>query len=157
MSNFYCGVKAVKGKRLGTAQECLKSGQIRHYGIEAIILDELMNQEEDPAEVLVKEQLKYRKLLDTAKKLVKDAKNLQLQIDIKEEDGKSTKTLEKQMNEYLKRKERLKKQLKKQKEIIDQLQKDIKKPKKKKRVTKGKNLEQAIKDILYKDLMKKIK
>ena len=37
MSDIYCGAKKTpKNKRLGTAEECAKAHQVRHYGIEAI-------------------------------------------------------------------------------------------------------------------------
>lgn len=41
---FYCGLKPVKGKRLGTDIECYESKKVNYWGVEPVTQDALDNQ-----------------------------------------------------------------------------------------------------------------
>jgi len=117
----YCGVKKVPKSQRASAEYCVSKNQVRYYGLKKIDRDEL-EKKKAKANVL-KEQLKYRKLLDDAKVLVKDVKRIDLDIDLAKTDKKK-KTLRKQKEKLLERRDRLVKSIKAQKEKVDALQED---------------------------------
>jgi hypothetical protein len=124
MSNIYCGIaKIPKGKKRGTANQCLKAKQVRYYGVEAIVLDEIKKilSKDEEHNQLIKEQLKLKKLEDDGVLLIKNFKNIKLKIELRQEDGKSTKTLDKQLQDLQKKKVTLLKKIKKQRKLINDL------------------------------------
>lgn len=123
MSNFYCGLKPTKGKRLGTPEECYKAKQIRYYGLQEVDLDKLAENVKglNINEELQKAQIKFRRLQDNAKELLKNYKNLKVKVDERSERGAKTKTLNKQMTQLLKKRDMLIDKIKKQKEVVNEL------------------------------------
>lgn len=119
---FYCGIgKIPKGRREGTAKECLNDKQVRYWGIEAIPPDVWLDKQDDK-QVLQKEQIKLKKLEDDAKRLVKDAKKIKLEIENAKTPAKK-KAADKKMQALLKRRDNLVKRLRTQKKYVTNLEK----------------------------------
>lgn len=117
----YCGIKKVPKSQRASAEYCISKNQVRYYGLKKIDKDKL--EKKKAKSNFLKEQMKYRKLLDDAKLLVKDVKNIDLQLELAERESKK-KTLRKQKEKLLEKRDRLVKSIKAQKEKVDALQED---------------------------------
>lgn len=139
--NMYCGIGNIpKGKTRGTPEYCVRANQVRYYGLEKIdkkILKEAKGKTTD----LIKEQLKFKKIEDDAKSLIKDVKNIK--IILEDESAKPTqlKNAQKKMDELLIKRDKLIKKLKDQKKVVENLEKQEKKSAKptKSKYTKSKS------------------
>lgn len=122
--DFYCGAKKVpKGKKRGSPEYCLNSKQVRYYGIEALskdLIDSIVNK----TFILIKEQLKLKKYEDTAKRILKDYKNIQMILEGETFKKAAKKKAEKDKEKLLKRRDRLMKQYKVQKALVQRLEKE---------------------------------
>jgi|WetSurMetagenome_2_1015567.scaffolds.fasta_scaffold00833_20 hypothetical protein len=142
--SVYCGLNPPpKGKKRGTASQCLAKKQVRYYGKVAIPTKKLTKPRYD----LQKEIIKANKLNLKAKVLVNDFKKLNIRIEnartVKEE-----KRLVKQKKPLLKKKMVLLKQIEKQKALIDHI-KALQTKKRKKVVKKPKRvIDSSVKKIL---------
>lgn len=116
---MYCGIEKVpKGKERGTIEFCAKKKQIRYYGLKKINKDQLLKKNNKNDE-RVKESLKYNKLNDDAKVLVKDYKNLKVKYEIN-----PLKTTKKKIDDLLKKRDKLLIKIKKQKKVVKKLNKE---------------------------------
>lgn len=73
MSEFYCGLKPQKGKRLGTAAECLKANKVTHYGMQVIpntimdssnVRENLQKQRMEVMNQIIRVKAKRKKLME---------------------------------------------------------------------------------------------
>lgn len=135
MTDYFCGISKIpKGKRLGTAEECMKSRQVRYWGIDKIPkkVKEAKSKKREPT--LTEETLKLKALGEKAKKLVKDVKKIKLEIEKREErELRPLKTLDTKLNALLKRRDTLVKQIKKQSKLVEKMEEQEAKLKKKSR------------------------
>lgn len=124
----FCGIgKIPKGKARATPEFCASKKQVRYYGIEAVD-PEVLNEVKKPN--LIKEQLKYRKLLDDAKIMGNKFKTMSIILDNPDDYKKSTvKRTNKEWNELFDRKDKLVKKIKSQREKVRQLEADEEKRK----------------------------
>jgi uncharacterized membrane protein len=106
MSDIFCGIGAVpSGKKLGTAQQCVNKGQVRHWGITSITGKELTNKSKKKLSTITKEknklfaeikgiERKYKLDKEAHLRLVEKLKDSALKKDQKKIE-KSKKDLEK--------------------------------------------------------------
>jgi len=120
----YCGPgKIPKGKKLGTAKQCIQNKQLRYWGVKKVdptllqgINDEITAEKAKNASV--KAKLKLKKLEDDAKILVNTYKKLKIRLDSAIEKGKKHKALDSEIVKLLARRDRLIKNIKKQREVV---------------------------------------
>jgi hypothetical protein len=127
MNEYYCGINKVpKGKRLGTAKECMKAKQIRYYGLSKVD-KKIFKEEEDIEQILQKEELKRVKLGNRTVKLMKDFRSNKLKAEFAEESGRKAqlKAANKRMDEIRVQAIKIKKQIKQQDRVIKNLEKKI--------------------------------
>ena len=127
---MYCGIGPIpKDKTRGTPEYCVRTNQVRYYGLMQID-KKLLNQAKGKTTDLIKEQLKLKKIEDNAKILIKDVKNLKLVLENEAIKPSQQKKAQKKMDELLIKRDKLVKQLKLQKKIVEMLEKEEKKLKK---------------------------
>lgn len=121
MTDYFCGIGNIpKGKKIGTAKQCLSSKQVRYWGVESVPARLIKQRKQAKKLSLTQERLILKKLEDQAKKLVRDVKNVKGEIAIREEKGaRPLKTLDTKLADLLKRKNPLIKKIKKQMIIVD--------------------------------------
>jgi len=130
VEGIYCGPgKIPKGKKLGTAKQCIKNKQLRYWGVKEVdpellegINDELTAEKQK--NMIIKEQLKLKKLEDNAKILINDYKKLKIKLDNAINDGKKHKSLDSMINKIIQRKDRLVKNIKKQRQIVEAMKEE---------------------------------
>lgn len=121
-SKYYCGMGPVpKGKIRAPPEYCIRTRQVRYYGIVAIDPDLLNNIKPNN---LLKEQFKLRKLQDQARTIIKKASILKIIIDDPDENPAKIKKSQKKMDTLLKNKEDLIKKIKAQMKIVKNLESD---------------------------------
>lgn len=119
--NMYCGIgKVPKGKKRGTAKECLNANQVRYYGIEQIDEKYLEKKKEKKLD-LTTQKLKLLDLQQKGKKLVNDVKVLNIILDA--DEGEVTeakiKKAQKKKDALLLQRDKLVKQIAAQKKVIE--------------------------------------
>lgn len=121
-SKMYCGIGPVpKGMIRATPEYCLQTNQVRYYGIIAIDKDLLQVFKEGTSELL-KEQLKMKKIEESAKLLIRDIKEIQTILDQTDEDSTIYEDAQEKMNDLQIKKKSIIKKLKLQKKKIEKLE-----------------------------------
>lgn len=124
--NMYCGIgKLTKGKIRGTPEHCIRTNQVRYYGIESIDPD-LIPQAKGQASDLLKEQLKLKRIEDDAKGLIKEAKLVKIILEDDSATKSQQKKAQKKMDELLIKRDKLVKKIKSQKDIVLALETEAK-------------------------------
>lgn len=124
---MYCGIGPVpRGMVRATPEYCLQTNQIRYYGIKAIDKDLLKNFKEGTSDLL-KEQLKMKRIEESAKILIKDIKETQIILDQQDEDSSMYQDAIEKMNELQTKKKSIIKKIKLQKKKIEKMEKADKK------------------------------
>ena len=117
----YCGIREVpNGKQLGSPEHCLKTNQVRYYGIKKIDKNLLNNAKNIKKKINpIKEQLKLKKIQDDARFLLREFKKTRLILEAATSTVYEKKMAQKKIEAILKRKDVLRKRLTAQKKIVD--------------------------------------
>ncbi|CDI70062.1 hypothetical protein [Zamilon virus] len=127
---MYCGIgKIPKGKKAGTPEQCLKANQVRMYGRYSVDPKLLENAGKKKLD-LTKEILKYKKLQDDAKILIKQYKNLKLIVDDDTMKKSLIKASQVKLKALLVKKDKLVKKMLAQKKIVTKLENEAEKAEK---------------------------
>lgn len=125
-NDIFCGIGNIpKGKKLGTALECLQAKQVRRYGVEKIDPRLLEENKEKANNNLVKENLKLLKIKTEAKLLIKDLGTQKLIIETKDSTEKQKEKARKRIAELLLKRNNIIKRLKAQQKKVDILDNDV--------------------------------
>ena len=135
--NMYCGIGPVpKGKVRATPEYCVQTNQVRYYGLELIDKD-LLKTAKGRTSSLIKEQIKLKKIADTAKFLIKEVKDLKVILDDQDAKPSQQKRAQKKMDNLLTQRDKLVKQLKLQKIVVEAIEEDAKRKKKSSKSSKS--------------------
>lgn len=127
---MYCGIGPIpKGMIRGTPEYCLRTNQVRYYGIEAIDKNLLKNFEESTSDLL-KEQLKMKRIEESAKILIKNIKETHEILNMQDEDSTAYQEAREKMDELQTQKKSIIKKIKSQRKILEKMEKTEKKNKK---------------------------
>ena len=137
-TKYYCGIGPVpRGKERGTMEYCIRTNQVRYWGVKAIPagkLDEIKGN--NSTGDLTKELIKSRKFEHDAKLLLKELANVNA---ILSQDGLKEKkkvSLQKKKKELIDKGKELKKKMLKQRKVVENLEKEIAETEKNKKTTK---------------------
>lgn len=120
----YCGsLRIPKGKQRGTPEECLLKKQIRYYGIEKIDPKILENRKKRKPKTEIEELLLLNRLTTEAKVLLSKIKNAKVVLELVDNTPSEKKRIQKQLDSFLKKRDKLVKELKEQRKIVDSLKK----------------------------------
>lgn len=121
---MFCGIgKVPKNKTRGTPEYCINNNQVRYYGLVGIDEKLLDKYKKTKTQDLQKELMKSRKLGWDAQYLVKQANNLKVIINNKDERPSKIKSAEKKLEGIRKKRDVLLAKIKKQNEIVKELTK----------------------------------
>ncbi|MEM0354000.1 MAG: hypothetical protein QXW79_00325 [Thermoplasmata archaeon] len=121
MSSMYCGIRKIpKGRERGTPEHCLKTKQVRYYGLVKIDKNLLEKVKGKPLD-LQSEVMKLRKLEYEARYLLRIAKNLIFILEDERMSMAQKKSAQKKMDKLLIKRDKLLEKYKKQKKIVDDL------------------------------------
>lgn len=123
---MYCGISKVpKGKRRGTAEECIKANQIRYYGLNELDPDLLKpKKKKKKTKDLQEEQQKLYILQQKAKKLVKEFSLIKIILDHPDSTDRQIKKANTALKNILPKRDKLLVKLKNQKKIVIALEKE---------------------------------
>ena len=137
----YCGVGNVpKGKKRGTAKECIKANQVRYYGLEKIDIDKINKiKKKSKTGSYIDESLKLINLNTKAKVLTQKIRTAKAIISSDGTTKSQKNEAEKNLKAYFNTRPKLIKKIKNQQKIVTDLkqkedlkQKPVKKPVKQK-------------------------
>lgn len=125
-NNIFCGIgNTPKGKKLGTAKQCLRANQVRRYGIEKIDPKLLLKKDSRSKNNLVKEQLKLMKLETRAKLLIKNINEQKFIINSDQSTKKQKDSARKKGRELMKTKNILVKKISTQQNVVKSIDKSV--------------------------------
>jgi len=153
----YCGVKeqAPPGRRMGTAEYCAQTNQVRRFGRVAIAPRFLTEKEKSGKRYnLIDEQLKLRRLQDTIGILTKEIRMVNVVIKDDRSTPSQLKTANGKKQSIIRRKENLMKRIAAQKKVVEHV-KQIEADKKKEKAKGGAITHEAMLDKLDEIVKKK--
>lgn len=126
---IYCGTKNLRGSQIrGSAEYCADHNQIRYYGIEAIdpqIINSSSRSVNRTKEKLVNAQLKMGAIRTESQALIKEVKTLRFLLEKDTVSDAKKRSLQKKIDNLLRKRDQLVAHLQKQTAIIENLQKSI--------------------------------
>ncbi|AYV85458.1 MAG: hypothetical protein Satyrvirus17_18 [Satyrvirus sp.] len=128
---MYCGIGNIPhGRVRGTPEYCIQTNQVRYYGIEAID-KKLLKSVKGKGADLLKQQLKLKKLEQDAKALIDESKKINKILESNKAAESQKKRAQKNLDKLLVKRDNLIKRLKTQRKIVETLEKERDREKKK--------------------------
>lgn len=123
-SKFFCGYGPVpRGKERGTPEQCVAANQIRYYGF--VKIDPRLMETMKTSD-LVKEQMALKKLEGDGQLIIKNHKRIKMLLSIHEPGTKKHKAAEKQLDDLLKKRDKLLVKIRTQKKVVENAEKEHK-------------------------------
>lgn len=138
----YCGIgKIPKGKKRGTAEECIKANQIRYYGLEKIDMDTVnkAKKKKPKTGTYIQESIKLINLRTKARVLVEKIKTAKVIIESEGTSKAQKNEAKRNLDSYYERRPKLIKKIKDQQKVVESMKPKEDKPIKKKPVKKSVN------------------
>lgn len=137
----YCGIgKIPKGKKRGTAKECIKANQVRYYGLEKVDMDKInktkTGTKKPKTGTYIQESIKLINLTTKARVLVEKIKTAKVIIESEGTSKAQKNEAKRNLDSYYARRPKLIKKIKDQQKVVDSLKPKEDKPTKKKPVKK---------------------
>lgn len=131
----YCGIgKIPKGKKRGTAKECIKANQIRYYGLEKIDMDAInkAKKKKPKTGTYIQESIKLINLNTKARVLIEKIKTAKVIIESEGTSKAQKNEARRNLDTYYARRPKIIKKIKDQRKIVDDMKPKEDKPIKKK-------------------------